>query len=114
MSTIRIKNTQYELSPRIAKDVLDLSSIITSTIENSNNTVASELIIKSKIVCDSLIASKRYYKPWQFKYWRLNKFRGNKGVLYLLNKCSVETISTAFENVLELEGLKKKENQESQ
>lgn len=103
---IIIKNTTYQLYPRIAKDVLDLSNAIKTF--NDTNDDAKSLVIWSKVVCDSILAGQLKLSKWTLAYWKLNKFKGNNGIKYVLNNCSVKELIEWFDSILELEDVKKK------
>lgn len=93
-----IKGKKYILSPRKTKDVLDL--VEASKNQEENN--LSSFIIMAQVICDS---SKATYKNLSF----LKKiFTKRISLKYLLVNLSAQEIQDYFNEVIELEGGKKK------
>jgi hypothetical protein len=93
-----INEKEYILSPRKTKDVLDLVEAC-KNLEESNS---SSFVIMAQVICGSL---KVTYKKLPF-FRRI--FSRKVTLKYLLANLSTLEISNAFNEVIELEGGKKK------
>lgn len=104
---IQIKGRVYKLSPRYAFDVLELAEV---TKDMDSSSLSSGFATAAKILSDSLKAT---YKslPW-YKRFRYRRFSGGGNLQFLLESLSERGLREAVEAILELEGVKKKQQRE--
>jgi hypothetical protein len=95
---MKINGKDYELSPRKAKDVLDL----TEACKDQEESNLSGFVVMTQVICDSLKAT-RQGLPFLKRL-----FTKKITVKHLLAQLSTLDISNAFNEIVELEGGKKK------
>jgi hypothetical protein len=101
---IIIKGESFELSPRKAKDVLNLVEAVKNMEENEITSISA----MCQMINDSLKASAAKISWYQIiKKYKYNKFV--KGAVeYILANLSVIEVYAYYNEILELEGGKKK------
>lgn len=96
-----INGKELILSPRKAKDVLDLAA----ACEGKEETNLASIVVMAQIINDSLRATG--LKLSKFKRWRYTKFI-NGATNYILANLSANELLEAYTQVMEIEGNKKK------
>jgi hypothetical protein len=99
-----IRGRKYGLSPRLAIDVLELAAAVE---KRGTGDELTNVLSMTRVVTDSLKATGRKLgRVRGLRYWRF--LRGG-GIQYLLKNLSSAEVIGAYVNVLEIEGMKKKE-----
>jgi hypothetical protein len=105
---IEIRGEKYLLSPRTAFDKLELIEAI-QRHNPDDYTQSDQMIEVTQVLVDSLTETGRRLPRYNFRerlrYWKLKR----SGIMFLLKNMTTESINTACNQILELEGDKKKE-----
>jgi hypothetical protein len=101
---MKIRKTEYVLSPRRAADMLDLAAAVEGYDDEKSG--GQQMLIAAQMVSDSLRATG--LNLGALRGWRYRRFVKRTGVTFLMAELSEAELWRAYNDVMDAEGAEKK------